>query len=341
MKIKNILILTLASVLLLMFGACSDITESGSPITTADNGIAPEESQKFVIEYPADMQSYGYTTPLVLNALPQRIVSISTTPVLALYELNANIVGVVSSSVVTWPEDMNAEILPYSAMSDQFDIELVVALSPDLVIMGMSSAETHGKTLEDLNIPVYYVYSGHVVTYNSIRIGTQALIDAFGINDTSIAAGKAINKRFEDLEAKLETLKAVYSDKSVMVLQSGSSTMHYIQTSGGTLASMLDMMGFQNVYKNDQASMALMDMEVALEYDPDLVVCVGGTDAETHQTVMEEAFALNPEYWNSIQAVAEGEILYMPVAYVSSAGINVIDNITALIEIVETHYENK
>ena len=60
------------------------------------------------------------------------------------------------------------------------------------------------------------------------------------------------------------------------------------------------MIGLENVYTNDQSSMVQLDYEQALDYDPDIVMCVGAEDAEGHKELMEKAFAENPEYWNSI-----------------------------------------
>ena len=80
------------------------------------------------------------------------------------------------------------------------------------------------------------------------------------------------------------------------------------------------------------------NLETAIDYDPDIVLCVGMSPmAEGHQQLMEEDFAKNPDYWNSIPAIAEGRVLYLPVSYVSSAGINVIDNISTLADLVLAH----
>lgn len=74
-----------------------------------------------------------------------------------------------------------------------------------------------------------------------------------------------------------------------MVLQS-APPRHYIQGKDGTLGSMLDMLGYENVYQNNK--MVLIDLEQALSYEPDLLFCVGGSKtAAEHQQVMEEDFA--------------------------------------------------
>ena len=302
--------------------------------TEAVSAAEVDTEGKFVLEYPEDMQELGYTDPIVLDEVPERVVSLSAAPVLALYELGVNLVGIPNSMVVTWPEDLqeSTETVSFSVMSpDDFDYESVVDLEPDLVLLAYNGADTAGKTLESLGIPVYYIYAGHTVPYESIVGQTNALIDAFS------AAGEKIRERFEALDQNMEAAKEAFDGKTVMVLQS-SGDAHYIQTENGTLGSMAAMIGFENVYTNDQSSMVQLDYEQALDYDPDIVMCVGAEDAEGHKELMEKAFAENPEYWNSIPAIAEGRVLYLPVSYVSTAGINVIDCINDLIGTVAEFY---
>ena len=292
--------------------------------TEAVSAAEVDTEGKFVLEYPEDMQELGYTDPIVLDEVPERVVSLSAAPVLALYE----------------PEDLqeSTETVSFSVMSpDDFDYESVVDLEPDLVLLAYNGADTAGKTLESLGIPVYYIYAGHTVPYESIVGQTNALIDAFSVDEESAAAGEKIRERFEALDQNMEAAKEAFAGKSVMVLQS-SGDAHYIQTENGTLGSMAAMIGLENVYTNDQSSMVQLDYEQALDYDPDIVMCVGAEDAEGHKELMEKAFAENPEYWNSIPAIAEGRVLYLPVSYVSTAGINVIDCINDLIGTVADFY---
>ena len=294
------------------------------------------QTAALTLEYPANMQEKGYTEPLTLTSAPQRVVCMSSTPVLALHEMGVPMVAIPASSVVEWPEDLAASAQQLQlAHNTNFDIETVVALEPDLVILGYTSQETYGAVLEGAGIPVYYVDAGHTVSYDSILAQTQALVDAFGA-DTEVGAD--ILQRFADLEARLEEVRAQLAGKTVMVLQSAPPS-HYIQTNGGTLGSMAEMLGLTNVYENDASSMAQLDYETALSYDPDLVLCVGmSKTGEGHRALMEEDFANNPDYWNSIPAIAAGDVIYLPVSYISSAGINVVDNINALADIVLNHF---
>lgn len=315
--------------------AAAEVSEDASS-EPADDAAAGTESAGVTIEYPENMQARGYTEPVVLETTPQRVACLSSSPVLALYEMGVPMVAIPTSSVVDWPEDLaaSAEQLQM-AHNTNFDVETVIALEPDLVIMGYTSQETYGNVVSAAGIPVYYVDAGHTVPYDSIKMQTEALVNAFGADSE---AGVAMLQRFDDLEARLEDVRAQLEGKTVMVLQSSPPT-HYIQTSDGTLGSMAEMIGLTNVYENDASSMVQLDYETALSYNPDLVLCVGMSETgEGHRELMEADFANNPEYWNSIPAIANGDVLYLPVRFVSSAGINVVDNIGELADLVLSHF---
>ena len=303
---------------------------------------APEE-QKFVMTYPEDMQALGFMEPLVLERVPQRIVCLSTAPVLALYEMGAKLVGIPSSRVVSWPEELkeSTETVQFSAMSSSdFDYECIVELEADLVLVGSSSTEV-GKQIESLGIPVYYVFAGHTVSYDNIKAQTEALVKAFSLDEASTAKGEEIMGRFTALEERLASVQPTYADKKAMVLQSSDTANHYIQTERGTLASMAAMMGFGNVYENETSSMAKLDFEQALDYNPELVLCVGSGTAQEHQALMEQAYSENEAYWYSIDAIKNGDVIYLPVEFCSTAGIHVVDSINTLIDCIEAFYAEK
>ncbi len=291
---------------------------------------------QFVLKYPENLQALGYKEPLVLEKRPQRVASMSKAPVMALYEIGVPMVAIPESDSVIWPEALIASTRQYKmGMHSTFDIELLVAEKPDLVIMGYTSQEKYGTTLEKLGIPVYYVDAGHTVSYDSIKMQTLELIDAFAPGSE---IGAEIMGRFETLETRLEDTRKAMEGHTVMVLQS-SPPSHFIQTKGGTLGSMADMIGLQNVYENEESSMVPLDLELAVSYDPDLVLSVGANvTSEMQQSVMEEDFAKNPDYWNSIEAVKNGDIIYLPITYVSTSGITVIDRINDLADQIEAFF---
>lgn len=288
---------------------------------------------KITLRYTQTLAKLGFTEPVVLDKKPERVVSLVHTPVLALYEMGVTQVAVPENKMFAWPKELIANAKQLNAsMNDNFDIESVVALQPDLVIIGYQAKDTYGKILEAENIPVYYADAGHVVTYQSVKELTEVLTEAFGAGN---AGAEAIKERFAKLEKRMEAKRSENAGKKVMVLQS-APPRHFIQTDGGTLGSMAALLGYENVYKNTDSRLVLLDREQALSYDPDVILCVGASPtAEGHQQLMEADFANSPEYWNSFRAVREGKVVYLPITYVASSGITVTEQINGLIDILE------
>lgn len=337
MKFKKIVTAVVAAVMALSMVACSN---SGALEPTATSS---DSQQKFVLEYPAHMQELGYTSKIEMDDVPERIVCMTTYPVMTLYEMGVEMVAVPQTSVLDYPDDLKAEQLP-SLSSETFSAENIVDLEPDLVIMASSNQQDYGETLTELGIPVYYMAIGsqsHNI-YDVIKEQSQCLVDAFAVDVSSEEKAHNVMAQFDELDERVKELQKACEGKTVMILLAGGPTSMYLQTENATLGCMADMCGLQSVYHNDQASsMIPLDMESALEYDPDLVLITGMGSSEDVKTLMEGIYELNPEYWNSIPAIQEGEVIYLPGNYVSTAGINIINNIEDLADILEEHYAAK
>ena len=99
------------------------------------------------------------------------------------------------------------------------------------------------------------------------------------------------------------------------------------------------MIGLTNVYENDASSMVLVDYELMLGYDPDVVLAVGmSPSGEEHKALMLEDFENNHDYWYAIEAIANDDMICLPVTYCSTAGINIIDNLNALADLIMAHF---
>lgn len=309
-------------------------TEMTTESATTTEAMTQPQNQKFVLDYPADMKELGFTEPVELEKRPERVVCLTVAPVPALFELDVKMVGIPTSRVLTWPEEKTKDIAmvqfnPHSP--EDFDFESLIVLEPDLVILSSGAKDTAGKKLaEEFNLPVYYVMGGHTVKYSSVKLQTEELVKAFATGDMA-AKGEEMMKRFADLEVKVEGAKEAFNGKTVMVVQSGSDR-HFIQTKGGTLGSMLEMLGFVNVFENEGSSMVPLDLEQALSYNPDYVVCVGSGTPDDHKNMMEKVFAENPDYWHSISAIKDGKVLYLGTEYVANTGLHIVEHIEKLVD---------
>ena len=337
---KKIIALFLAAMMLIGMVACGN-AGTGSHETTDGNPGSNQTSEdtKFTLTYPANMAAQGYET-LVLDEIPTRIVCTATASVPTLYAMGASLVAIPTSSATKHLFAENPDLVALkSLMSDEFNIEDVVALNPDLVILAASYKDSHGATLESLAINVYYQESGHGVSYEMVKEESMCLIDAFAIDADSEAKAETLKKKFTDIETTCADLSAANAGKKIMVIQASGVNHVYAQTSGGTLGSMMKMLGFENVSDaTATASMFAIDYETALVDQPDLLVVVGSGDAAATETMMAEIIGSNPAYWNAMTAITEGQVLYLGIEYIAVYGIGYVDAIESLADDVAAFY---
>lgn len=328
---KKTRVLVMGISTILMIGMLSGCSAKSTGVAGANDSevVASEDSveKEFRLEYTEIMKQQGFTEDVELESKPERVVCVSTSTTPLLFEVGASLVGIPTSTVFETPSDYTGEKLQ-SLMSDDFNIETVVALNPDLVIIPSSSKEQYGDALESSNIPVYYTNSGHSATYESVVQEAKVIINAFGKDSEN---AKKVLQSFDDLDKKMEESKKALEGKTVMII----ATTEYIQSKSGTAGSMADMIGLTNVYENEQAGMVPLDQETTLGYNPDVILAIGSSmSEEDNKAVFEAAFAENSEYWGSFEAIKNNKVIYLPSSYMPSTGIGVVKQISDLIDFV-------
>lgn len=328
---KKTRVLVMGISTILMIGMLTGCSAKSTGVSGANDSeiVASEDSveKEFRLEYTEIMKQQGFTEDIVLESKPERVVCVSTSTTPLLFEVGASLVGIPTSTVFETPSDYTGEKLQ-SLMSDDFNIETVVALNPDLVIIPSSSKEQYGDALESSNIPVYYTNSGHSATYESVVQEAEVIINAFGKDSEN---AKKVLQSFDDLDKKMEESKKALEGKTVMII----ATTEYIQSKSGTAGSMADMIGLTNVYENEQAGMVPLDQETTLGYNPDIILAIGSSmSEEDNKAVFEAAFAKNSEYWGSLEAIKNNKVIYLPSSYMPSTGIGVVKQISDLIDFV-------
>ena len=328
---KKTRVLVMGILTILMIGMLAGCSAKSTGVSGANDSeiVASEDSveKEFRLEYTEIMKQQGFTEDIVLESKPERVVCVSTSTTPLLFEVGASLVGIPTSTVFETPSDYTGEKLQ-SLMSDDFNIETVVALNPDLVIIPSSSKEQYGDALESSNIPVYYTNSGHSATYESVVQEAKVIINAFGKDSEN---AKKVLQSFDDLDKKMEESKKALEGKTVMII----ATTEYIQSKSGTAGSMADMIGLTNVYENEQAGMVPLDQETTLGYNPDVILAIGSSmSEEDNKAVFEAAFAENSEYWENFEAIKNNKVIYLPSSYMPSTGIGVVKQISDLIDFV-------
>ena len=326
-KTKLIAMVLSATLVAGVFTGCSEKSTGITGQVSSESNEGENVEEKFTLEYTEIMKEQGFTEAIVLESTPQRVVCVSTSTTPLLFEVGASLVGIPTSSIFETPSDYSGEKLK-SLMSDDFNIETVVALNPDLVIIPSSSKEQYGTALETANIPVYYTNSGHSASYESTVQEAEVIINAFGKDSEN---AKKVLQSFDELEKKMEESKKALEGKTVMIL----ATTEYIQSKLGTAGSMADMIGLTNVYENEQAGMVPIDQETTLGYNPDIILAIGNSMVEEdNKATFKATFDENSEYWGSFEAIKNDKVIYLPSSYMPNTGIGAVKQISDLIDLV-------
>ncbi|OON98464.1 MAG: hypothetical protein ATN35_04855 [Epulopiscium sp. Nele67-Bin004] len=306
-------------------------------------------STEFVLKHTYDL--VNMYDDVILDEIPQRIVTLSTYPVLSLYDMGLaeNFVGVPTTTTLTYPDDLldNVEVLP-GVMQANFDIELIVAMEPDLVICPATAMSVHGETLIAAGIPVYAIgmsdMNGEMNVYEYMKHQTDVLTDAFALTSEAKQAAENINNRFTELEVRLDEVRPQFEGQTYLGLTISSVTDYYLQTPTSTLGTMLSMIGLQDIFAEDESvessqahgMSGLVNLEDIVGLETDLLVYVvsGVPTIEEAQVNVQAAKDNNPPVWNAIPAASRGDEISLTSAYVVTAGVQIIDSMHALIDLL-------
>ncbi len=303
---------------------------------TAFAGAEETENGEVVLYYPSYLQeSEGES--MTLSKTPERIVCLSNAALQILVRCGIHPVAVTTpASSVEYP-DWVSDLPVISTSMSSLDIEAVLSCEPDLVIVGSYQKETYGQQFADAGVSVYYTSEGPSIAYNEAKEEALTLAKSFGTEElvNEIAA------EFAAVEERAASYCAAHSTKTMMIFFYTPGT--YQQTSQGYLGSMLSLLPFENLSDSlvDPSSRTVtMDTETALTANPEVIFAISPTAATTDvlEQLYTETFAENPDLWNQLDAVKNDNIIYLTSEYVTSKGIQIINSLNKLIDMLEARF---
>ncbi len=295
--------------------------------------MATAEDTSVTLYYPSYMQeSEGET--LVLDKAPERIVCLSNSALQILVRCDIHPIAVTSLVANAEHPDWVYELPTITTGMSGMDIESIVALEPDLLIVGSYQKEAYGEQLAAAGIPVYYTSEGPSIAYSQTKEEAITLARSFGGEEMAAT----IASEFEAVEARAAAYTSSHSKQSMLIFFYTPGT--YLQTSEGYLGSILTYLPYENladsVFDPSQRNV-MTDAETIIKLNPEIIFAISpASDAEAVKAQDEAAFAENPELWNAMDAIAKGNIVYLGKDYVSSKGLQVIDSVNKLIDQLET-----
>ena len=294
------------------------------------------EKDGFTMYYPESMvETYGES--LHLDQVPEKIVCLSNAALQIMVRCDVKPIAVTSpASSVEYP-DWVSELPVITPGMSQLDTESIIAMEPDLVIMGKHLQEDFGPILDAAGIPVYYTSEGPSITYTEAKEEAIALTKSFGDQEDQ----EQVQQEFDDLEARAASFSDKMETKTAMILFSFPPS--YQQTSKGYLGSMLSMLPIENLSDtliDPEDRTAPLDLEKLVELDPEVIFAISpmSADAADLEASYQEEIANNPAIWDNLQAVKNGNIIYLSSEYVTSKGIQIINSMNSLMDLLEEKF---
>ena len=253
----------------------------------------------------------------------QRVVILTSSDVEILYALGAGDMLVGRGEYADYPAEALAVPSVQSGM--ETNLEQIIALAPDLVIMGkMAQTVEQSEKLTAAGITVAVTDAQDIAgTYRAIML-IGALV---GKAEEAAALTAQMQARFDAVREKAaahEVSGSVYFE--VSPLQWGLWT-----TGQGTfMQEMAELMNLTNAFE-DVSGWAEVSQEQVLERDPDYIVTVSMYWGEGPTPVEE---IMGREGWDALKALQNGHVLQMDSDQITRPGPRLADAAELLYELV-------
>ncbi len=286
------------------------------------------------IAYPSKLQETE-GPGISLDKMPERIVCLSNSALQILIRCGLKPIAAPKtlSAHVDYPDWVNQLPLIDSGMNT-LDTESIIAMTPDLVILGIHQKGKFGPLLQAAGLTVYYTSEGPSVTYEEVKEEALVLSTAFG--DKNVVSG--IKEDFLRVEERAQQISVTYPKRRMMILFSAAP--FYQQTSQGYLGSMLAMLPYENLSDGligAEARTVPLDIEQLVSLNPEVLFCVSPTApmADILKAQYEAIIQENPDMWEQLSAYKENQMNFLSNEFVTSKGINIINSLNALMDMIE------
>ncbi|MEL7649018.1 MAG: ABC transporter substrate-binding protein [Sedimentibacter sp.] len=298
--------------------ACSKYMPQEKPVQSASKEPAQETQQK--AELPTEDRA-GNKIEIPENV--EKIISMSpsNTEIIVALGLGDKIIATdkYSRDIEGLPEG-----IPYFDMMTP-DVEQLVALEPDLIIAsGMSKKDGNDpfKPVKDLGICMAYIPSSSSM---------DGIYEDIMFLANSLHAKEKGQELVEGMKVKIDEIKklsANVKEKKTIYFEIAAMPNLYSFGSGVFLNEMIEIIGAENVFKDQEKWISVSD-ESVLAANPDVIL----TNVSYVENPTEEI--KSRAGWDSMEAVKNNQVFYIDNTSSSLSNHNVVK---ALQEIAEAVY---
>ena len=316
--LRKILMLTL---LIALLTACAP---QAAPTTEAlpTNPVAPtqvptEEPTKI----PAMTYTDGLGREIILEATPQRIISLapSNTEILFAVGAGAQVVG--RDEFSDYPPE-SASVETIGGSFGEYNVEAIVALEPDLILAAEINPPELVQQLEDLGLTVYYL--GNPTTLEGMYTNLETVASLTGHDVTELV--DSLKARVAAVDIKIAPL----SSRIPVFYEIDATDPTKPWTYGpGTFGDLLiDRAGGYNIGNIATDQYPQLSLEQVVAANPSVIVL-----GDSMWGVTAEAVEARPG-WETIPAVQDGQIFPFDDNLVSRPGPRLVDGLEQLAKLL-------
>ncbi len=254
---------------------------------------------------------------LYLSQIPKRVVSLAPNITEMLFAIGAgdSVVG-----VTDWC-DYPPEARTRTRVGDASpNLEAILALRPDLVLGVATVRDDTLETLRRLKIPLFTMEARSLERVYAHMQTLGRMLDRVREANVLVSAMRA------DVQAIVEKTGSVPKPRVLYVLY----RQPFITVGPGSfIHQLLELSGADNVAKDADDPYPRLSMEVVLRKDPEILLfpSVGGTGSP-------ESELAEWTQWNTISAVKNNRLHFVPWTLVSRPGPRIVQGLSALARVI-------
>lgn len=321
------LLALLALVALPLLSGCSTAAQTEAPAAQEPAAQEPANQEPATPAPMTFVDDMGRT--ITLDAYPERIVSTSPSLTEMLYAVGAGDKLVGRDDFSVYPDEV-LDVPSFGSMFADFPAEAILGMEPDLVLAAQIISEEQVQALEDLGLTVYW--QANPTSFQELYENINDLAALVGEEDNAATLISDLDSRVAEVQATVaqaETTPVVFYE-----LDATDPNNPWTAGSGTFINLIINSAGGINAAAALEGDYAQISVEALIEQNPQYII-LGDSD-----------FGMTPEMvaarggWDSMDAVANGEVHTFDSNLLSVPGPRLVDGLEQVARIIHPELFN-
>jgi iron complex transport system substrate-binding protein len=266
----------------------------------------------------------GMNRDVSINTPVQKIVSLAPSNTEILYAINAGEQIVGRDDLSDYPEDAKT-IQSIGGSMGKLNLEAIVTLKPDLVLAAGIISPEQIKSLEDLNLTVYFLPNPE--TLEELYQNIETVGKLTGHVEDATALNVSLKKRVAEIEKKISSGSQT-RPKVFYELDSTEPNKPWTSGPGTFIDLLITKAGGENIGASLTDEWAQISLEELIVQDPDIILLGDAAYGVTVESLHQRAG------WESLTAVKNNQIFTFDDDLVSRPGPRLVDGLETLAKLL-------